>query len=172
MTRDISGVQTRVTIWGPMRSPGAAPRASTPPLDPSDILSLIVFNTSANALSVPQQQELAVRAGTLAAGFLATPLLAAVERSLGLDLLEIEATSEGGGTGARVTVAEELAPGLVARFSRQFGRDEFDEAAVEYYLSRLFRIRATFSDAGSLSQRSPFRRVERAGIDFLVFFSF
>jgi len=48
----------------------------------------------------------------------------------------------------------------------------YDEATLEYYLSRLFRIRATFSDASSLTARSPFRRVERAGVDLLLFFSF
>ena len=69
-------------------------------------------------------------------------------------------------------MADELAPGLVARFTRQFGQDVFDEAAVEYSLSRMLRIRATFSDATSLNSRSPFRRVERAGIDLLLFFSF
>ena len=72
-----------------------------------------------------------------------------------------------------MTIGDELAPGLVARFSRQFGRDEYDEATIEYYLSRILRIRATFSDAGALIARSPFRRVERAGIDLLIlFFSF
>jgi len=71
-----------------------------------------------------------------------------------------------------VTVGNEIAPGLVARFSRQFGEADYDEATIEYYLSRLFRIRATFSDAGSLTARSPFRRVERAGVDLLLFFSF
>jgi autotransporter translocation and assembly factor TamB len=144
---------------------------STPPLDSSDIFSLIVFGTSANDLSVPQQQELAVRAGTLAAGFLATPIVSAVERSLGLDVLQIEPTGEIG-AGPRVTIGEEIAPGLVARFSRQFGQDVFDEAVLEYTLSRLFRIRATFSDAADLNVRSPFRRIERAGIDLLLFFSF
>jgi autotransporter translocation and assembly factor TamB len=127
-----------------------------------------VFNTTANQLSVAQQEQLAVRAGTLAAGFLAAPLVTALERSLGIDLLEIEAADTGG---ARVTIGDEIAPGLVARFSRQFGSDEYDEATLEYYLSRLFRIRATFSDAGS-AIRSPFRRVERAGVDLLLFFSF
>ena len=73
--------------------------------------------------------------------------------------------------GTRVTIGDELAPGLVARFSRQFGADEYDEATIEYDLSHILRIRATFSDASELTQ-SPFRRVERAGIDFLVFFSF
>ena len=53
-----------------------------------------------------------------------------------------------------------------------FGRDDYDEATIEYYLSRLFRIRASFSDAQALASRSFFRRVERAGIDLLLYFSF
>jgi autotransporter translocation and assembly factor TamB len=130
-----------------------------------------VFNTSTNQLSAQQQQELAVRAGTLAAGFIASPIVSAIENELGIEMLEIEA---GGnvGEGPRVTVGQEIAPGLVARFSRQFGLEPYDEATIEYYLSRLFRLRATFSDAQSLNSRSPFRRVERAGIDLLLFFSF
>ncbi len=166
VTRIISGVEARVTIAGRLSEP-ALQLASTPPLDPSDVLSLIVFNTSVNQLSLAQQEQLAVRAGTLAAGFLTAPLVSALERTLGLDVLEIEAAA----TGTRVTIGDEIAPGLVARFSRQFGADEYDEATIEYFLSRLFRIRATFSDAGSVI-RSPFRRVERAGIDLLLFFSF
>jgi len=170
VTRVISGVQTRVSIFGPMEHPELR-LASVPPLDASDIMSLIVFNTSTNQLSAQQQQELAVRAGTLAAGFIASPIVSAIENELGIEMLEIEA---GGnvGEGPRVTVGQEIAPGLVARFSRQFGLEPYDEATIEYYLSRLFRLRATFSDAQSLNSRSPFRRVERAGIDLLLFFSF
>jgi translocation and assembly module TamB len=170
VTRVISSVETRVSITGPMQQPELR-LASTPPLDTSDILSLIVFGTSANELTSVQQQELAVRAGTLAAGFLATPLVSALENELGLEILEVETSGELG-TGPRVTIGEEIAPGLVARFSRQFGQEPYDEATIEYYLSRLLRLRATFSDAQSLNERSPFRRVERAGIDFLFFFSF
>ena len=92
-----------------------------------------------------------------------------VERSLGLDILEIEPAGQYG-TGPKVTIGDEIAPGLVARFSRQFGQDEYNEATIEYYLSRLLRIRASFSDANVL--RSQFIRVERAGIDLLLFFSF
>jgi translocation and assembly module TamB len=169
VTREISGVQTRVTIAGPLQQPELR-LASTPPLDASDILSLIVFGTSTNELSALQQQQLAVRAGTLAAGFLAAPIMSALERTLGLSTFEIEPGTDIRG-GARVTIGDEIAPGLVARFSRQFGQDEYDEATIEYYLSRILRIRATFSDADALI-RSPFRRVERAGIDLLIFFSF
>jgi hypothetical protein len=117
--RLISGVETRVTIAGPRRKPELR-LASTPPLEPSDILSF-----------------------------------------------EIEAPDDPSRSGPRITIGDELFPGLVARFSRQFGRDEYDEATIEYYLSRILRIRATFSDAASLNARSPFRRTERAGIDLI-----
>jgi autotransporter translocation and assembly factor TamB len=167
--RVISGVETRVSIFGPLKEPELR-LSSAPPLDQSDILSLILFNTSTNQLSAAQQEELVVRAGTLAAGFLATPILAAIESEIGLDIFEI-APGEFG-TGPKVTIGQEVAPGLVARFSRQFGNEAYDEVVIEYYLSRLFRLRGTFSDAQSLAARSPFRRVERAGIDFLLFFSF
>jgi hypothetical protein len=170
VNREISSVQTRVSIVGPLQQPELR-LASTPPLDASDILSLIVFNTSTNELSTLQQQQLAIRAGTLAAGFIAAPIMSALERTLGIDTLEIEPGADIRG-GPRVTVGNEIAPGLVARFSRQFGSTEYDEATLEYYLSRILRIRATFSDATSLIARSPFRRVERAGIDLLLFFSF
>jgi translocation-and-assembly-module (TAM) inner membrane subunit TamB-like protein len=168
--RVISGVETRVSILGPLQQPELR-LASSPPLDESDILSLIVFNTSSNQLTAGQQQELLVRAATLAAGFVATPIVSAIENELGIDVLEIEPSGDFG-RGPRVTIGDEIAPGLVARFSRQFGQEPYDEATIEYYLSRLFRLRATFSDAQSLSARSPFRRVERAGIDLLLFFSF
>jgi translocation and assembly module TamB len=166
----ISGVETRVSIFGPLQQPELR-LASTPTLDESDILSLIVFNTSTNQLSSGQQQELMVRAGTLAAGFLAAPIVSAIENEIGIDLLELEAGGDVG-AGPRLTIGEEIAPGLVARFSRQFEQESYDEAAIEYSLSRLLRLRATFSDAQTLNSRSPFRRVERAGIDLLLFFSF
>jgi translocation and assembly module TamB len=172
VTRNISGVETRVGLIGPIGQPELR-LSSNPPLDESDILSLIVFNTSTNQLTALQQQELVVRAGTLAAGFLATPIVSAISNEIGLDILEIEpASNVAGRVGARVTIGEEIAPGLVARFSRQFGPDPYDEATIEYYLSRILRLRATFSDAQTLTARSPFRRVERAGIDLLFFFSF
>jgi translocation and assembly module TamB len=171
VTRTISGVDTRVVLAGPLRQPELR-LSSVPPLGESDILSLIVFNTSSNDLTALQQQELVARAGTLAAGFLATPLVTALSGQIGLDILEIEPGDQFGNPGAKVTVGQEIAPGLVARFSRQFGSEPYDEATIEYYLSRILRLRATFSDAQTVTSRSPFRRVERAGVDLLFFFSF
>jgi hypothetical protein len=170
VTQTIAGVVARVSITGPMRQPELH-LTSTPPLESSDILAMIVFGTPANELSASQQQNLAVRAGTLAAGFLAAPIVTALQNELGLDILQLETSGELE-QGPRITVGNEIAPGLVARFSRQFGSDPYDEVALEYALSRLLRLRATFSDAQSLNALSPFRRIERAGIDLLMFFSF
>jgi autotransporter translocation and assembly factor TamB len=170
VTRIIQGIETRVSIFGEMNKPELR-LASTPPLDDSDILSLIVFNRAANELTPTQQQDLLVRAGTLAVGFLAGQVLSTIQSKLGLEVLELDTSSDRIG-GAKLTVGEEILPGIVARFSRDFGPEPYDEATVEYFLSRLLRLRATFSDAQSLNSRSPFRRVERAGIDLLVFFSF
>ena len=170
VTRVITGVETRVSILGPLQKPELR-LSSNPPLDAADILSLIVFNASTNQLTAAQQQNLVARAGTLAAGFLATPLISAIENEIGLDILSVEAEGDFGG-GPRVTIGQEIAPGLVAQFSRQFGPEPYDEATIEYYLSRILRLRATFSDAQSLEARAPFRRVERAGVDLLLFFSF
>jgi len=170
VSRLIQGVEVRVSIFGSLREPELR-LASTPPLDQSDILSLVVFNTSTNLLTGPEQQQLLVRAGALAAGFLATQVVSAIEKQIGLNMLEIDPSGDYG-QGYKVTIGQELAPGLVARFSRQFGQEPYDEATIEYQLTRILRLRATFSDAQSLGARSPFRRVERAGIDLLVFFSF
>ena len=169
VTRVITGVETRVSIFGPLHSPELR-LASTPPLDESDILSLIVFNTSTNQLSTTQQQQLVTRAGVLAAGFLAQPIVAAISNETGIDILEVEPGDIG--ADVKVTIGHEIAPGLVARFTREFGQESYDEATIEYTLSRLFRLRATFSDAQTTASASVFRRVERAGIDLLLYFSF
>jgi len=171
VTREISGITARVSITGMLDHPELQ-LSSVPPLDPTDILSLIVFNVAPNQLSAAQQQELVVRAGTLAAGFVAAPLVSAIQQEIGLSVLDIEPSTDVTAAGPRVTIGQEVLPGLVAQFSRQFGTEAYDEATVEYYLSRILRLRATFSDAQSLLTRSPFRLVERAGVDLLFFFSF
>ena len=95
--------------------------ASTPPLEPSDILSLIVFNTSTNrALGVAAAGAGGPRRNA-GRWFVATPIVPALERSLGLETLEIEPPHRRTAGRRRVTIGNEIVPGLVARFSRQFG---------------------------------------------------
>ena len=166
--RVVSGVEAHVTIHRP------PPRSRYLPLQQSSARSVRCAVADQHDHERPVGVSTAGVDGqsrTLAVGFLANALTSALERSLGLDILEIE-PSTGPEAGAKVTVGQEIVPGLVARFSRHFGTDEYDEATLEYGISRLFRLRATFTDATSTGLRSPFRRLERGGIDLLVFFSF
>ena len=129
-----------------------------------------MFNVSTSNLNPSQQQDLAARAGALAYGFVGTPLVAALQRSLRLETLEI-AAPDALNTGPRVTVGNEVLPGIVAQFTRQFGDLPYDQATIEYAISRMLRLRGTFSDASS-DVISPFQRIERAGVDLILFFSF
>ena len=113
-------------------------------------LSLIV-STPPPTSSATQQHQLVTRAGVLAAGFLAQPIVAAISNETGIDVFEVEPGDIG--ADIKVTIGHEIAPGLVARFSREFGQESYDEATIEYTLSRLFRLRATFSDAQTTGAR-------------------
>ena len=69
--------------------------SSTPPLEESDVLALIVFNRPINELGTGERASLAATAGGIATGFIATPLGESIGRALDLDIFEVSATSEG-----------------------------------------------------------------------------
>jgi hypothetical protein len=105
-----------------------------------------------------------VQAGTLAASFLATPFV------LPGDLGHLRAARPGLANTIRPgeRVRKETADQLKARY----GQDAYDEATVEYVLSRILRLHKTFSDAQTQTGFASFRNVDRAGFDLLLFFSF
>ena len=149
VTRVISGVETRVSIFGPLKEPELR-LASTPPLDQSDILSLIVFNTSTNQLvGRPAAEPAGARRRPRGRLPRHADSVGHRERNGHRHPRDRDSRATRA-QAAKVTIGHEIAPGLVARFSRQFGQEAYDEATIEYYLSRLFRIRATFSDAQAL----------------------
>ncbi len=74
-TRQIpdTGVEARVRVTGTLQAPALA-LSSTPPLEESDVLALIVFNRPINELGTGERASLAATAGGIATGFIATPL--------------------------------------------------------------------------------------------------
>ena len=71
-TRTVSGVLIRAAIRGQASAPELE-LTSTPTLDESDILSLLLFNQPVNELATAQRNELALQAATLASGFVVSP---------------------------------------------------------------------------------------------------
>jgi autotransporter translocation and assembly factor TamB len=169
-SRLISGVETVVRVQGTMRQPELS-FSSNPPLDQADILSLIVFNQPINELGEGQQASLAQRATALAGGYLASGLTQAIGGALELDEFEIQANDERG-FGPSLTVGEQVGEHFFFRIRQGFGDAQATELILEYQLKDFLRLQGTGADTSGGSQRVTFRRVERAGVDLIFFFSF
>ena len=143
--------------------------SSNPPLDQADILSLIVFNTPINELGEGQQLSLADRAASLAGGYLATGLTRSISNALQLDEFEIQAGEQG--FGPTLSVGEQVGEHFFFRVKQGFGDAQATELVLEYQLEEHLRVQGTAAETSS-AQRVTFRRVERAGLDLIFFFSY
>ncbi len=166
--RIISGVETFVRVQGTAKQPELS-FSSNPPLDQADILSLIVFNQPINELGEGQQVSLAQRATALAGGYLATGLSRSISNALELDEFEIQAGE--GGFGPSLSVGEQVGEHLFFRVRQGFGDAQATELILEYQLEEHLRVQANVAETSG-TQRVTFRRVERAGLDLLFFFSY
>jgi autotransporter translocation and assembly factor TamB len=171
-TRTVNGVVVKAALRGQASTPELE-LTSSPALEESDILSLLLFNQPANELGAGQRNELAVQAATLASGFVVSPAISAVGEKIGLDFLQLEPTGSGSSASFRLSAGREIWKGLFLTYSREFSSDPYDEILAEYELSRYLRLRAMGSDApGARTRDSLFHRVERFGVDVLFFFSY
>ncbi|HXW08257.1 MAG TPA: translocation/assembly module TamB domain-containing protein, partial [Vicinamibacterales bacterium] len=136
-------------------------------------LAMIIFNRPVNELGTGERSSLAATAGGIATGFIAAPLGESIGRALDLDLFEITTSTEDGELGAGITVGQQIADRAFLKVRQQFGRQNISEFLLEYQLADFMRLRAsaapeTVGSANRLGQR----RVERAGIDLIFFFSY
>jgi translocation-and-assembly-module (TAM) inner membrane subunit TamB-like protein len=167
-----TGVIAKVRITGTPRVP-ALSLSSDPPLEESDVLSLIVFNRPVNELGSGERSSLAATAGGIATGFIAAPLGESIGKALDLDLFEITTTTESGELGAGVTLGHQLGDRAFVKLRQQFGERSVTEFQIEYQLADFLRLQATASpETTGSGNRVTQRRIERAGIDLIFFFSY
>jgi len=167
-----TGVEARVRIQGTVRAPQLS-LTSSPPLDESDILALIVFNRPVNELGTGERASLAATAGGIATGFLAAPLGESIGRALDLDLFEITTTTEEGDLGAGLTVGQQIGDRAFIRMRQQFGERNITEFLLDYSLTQIMRLQVTGApETSGSANRIGQRRIERAGIDLIFFFSY
>jgi translocation and assembly module TamB len=168
-----AGVEARIRLTGTARQPELA-FSSTPPLDQSDILALIVFNRDLNSLGSSERGTIATLAGATAAGFVVAPLTESLGRVLNIDQFEVSTTSEGNSAGGVVTIGEQVGENLFVRFRQQFGPQEVSEFMLEYNLSSFLRLQAAMAEGQGVGRanRSLTRRIERAGVDLIFYFSY
>jgi autotransporter translocation and assembly factor TamB len=168
-----SGIEARIRIQGTARNPTLS-FSSTPPLDEADILALIVFNRPMNSLASGERSAIIDLASATAAGFVVSPLTESLGRALNLDLLEVETTSDGGNTGGMLTIGQQVGDKLYFKFRQQFGAQEVSEFVLEYQLGAFLRLQASAADGEGVGRanRSLTRRIERAGLDLIFYFSY
>ena len=167
-----TGVEARVRVTGTAKAPQLS-LTSTPPLEESDILALIVFNRPVNELGSGERASLAATAGGIATGFLAAPLGESIGRALDLDLFEITTTTEEGELGAGLTLGQQIGDKAFIKMRQQFGERNITEFLLEYQLTDFLRLQTTAApETSGSANRIGQRRVERAGIDLIFFFSY
>lgn len=169
-TRTISSVVAHVAIGGTLERPQLT-LTSEPPLDPADVLSLIVFNQPASQLGAGEQVALGERAATLAAGFLTSQLASSLGNALTLDILDIKAAENVQGFTPEVTVGQQIGERLFVRLRQQLGAAAASQLILEYQLLDWLRLQSAVSDRQAQS-RSLFGRSERTGLDWVVLFSY
>jgi translocation and assembly module TamB len=167
-----TGVTANVRVTGTTWFPQLA-LTSNPPLEESDILALIVFNRPVNELGTGERASLATTAGGIATGFIAAPLGESIGRALDLDLFEITTTTEEGELGAGLTLGQQIGDKAFFKIRQQWGERNLTEFLLEYQLADFLRLRTNAAPESSGSaNRIGQRRVERAGIDLIFFFSY
>lgn len=173
-TRDIpdTGVEAKVRVTGTLRAPELA-LSSTPPLEESDVLALIVFNRPINELGTGERASLAATAGQIATGFIATPLGESIGRALDLDIFEITANTDGDTLGAGITIGDQVGDRTFLKLRQMFGEHPTTEFILEYQLADFLRLAGSAApETSGAANRIGQRRVERAGIDLIFFFSY
>jgi autotransporter translocation and assembly factor TamB len=166
--RAIQGVLANVNIRGTMKMPELV-LTSVPPLEQSEILSLIVFNQPINQLGEGQQVALTQRAEQLAAGALASTLTNSLGKALNLTEFSIQ-TGTAPGTAAQITAGEQLNQNLYAKVEQGFGDVSTTNFILEYEFAKWLRLRTNWLQ-GSNAQPLLFQKTQDSGVDLLFTFS-
>ncbi|HEY7290688.1 MAG TPA: translocation/assembly module TamB domain-containing protein [Vicinamibacterales bacterium] len=167
--RVIQAVTATVNVRGRLKKPELA-LSSTPPLEASDILALIVFNQPINQLGSGEQASLAARAQSVALGAAAGQLAGSIGNALHLDTFEVNLASDAGSQGD-VTIGQQVGQNLYVKVQRGLGNDAETNFIFEYELTRWLRFRANVLQ-GAVVQAQPFQPMQGSGADLLFFFSY
>jgi autotransporter translocation and assembly factor TamB len=166
--RTIQGVQANVNVRGNLKMPEVV-LTSVPPLERSEILSLIVFNQPINNLGEGQQVALTQRAEQMAAGVLANQLTNSLGKALNLTEFDIRTGAESGAA-AQITAGEQLSQNLYAKIEQGIGDVSTTNVILEYELAKWLRLRTNWLQ-GSSAQPLIFQRTQDSGVDLLFFFT-
>jgi len=167
--RVIQAVTARVNVRGRLKRPEIE-LTSTPPLEQSDILALIVFNQPINQLGAGQQVSLAQRAGVMAAGAVTSELTNSIAESLRIDQFEINVAPDPG-VAAELVLGQQLSQNLYVKVQQGLGDRTQTNLILEYEFAKWLRLQTNVLQ-GASTQQQLFQRVQSTGVDLVFSFSF
>ena len=167
--RTISAVEARVHIGGSFDDP-TLELSSTPPLDDSDILSLIVFNQPTIQLAAGERIGLARRAAAIGVGFLTAELSETVSEALGLDFVDIDTGLDQDVFAPVLTVGERFGD-LFVRLRQQIGAESTSQVVIEYAVTDWLSLESSIVERRS-GARPLLHRVQGSGIDAVFSWEF
>jgi translocation and assembly module TamB len=166
--RLIQGVRTNVNLRGTLHHPDIV-LTSSPPLEQSDILALIVFNQSASQIGAGQQLSLAQRAQSLALGAVVGQLASSIGGALDLNTFELQLAPDTGAA-AQVTVGQQVSQNLFVKVEQGIGDQTTTNVVLEYQLGSWLLLETNVRQGTTTLQ--PFQRVQGSGMDLIFFFSY
>jgi hypothetical protein len=167
--RLIRGVEAHVDVRGTLSKPQIV-LSSVPPLEPADILALIVFNQPINQLGASQQLSLVARAQALATNAAISQLAQSIGSALNLETFEINAMPETG-VGPQLTIGQQVAQNVYVKVQQGIGDHSTTNFMLEYQFLDWLRLQTNLLQ-GSSVQQSLFRRAQGSGADLIFLFSY
>ena len=148
MRHTVQEYRVDIVLGGTANSPELTLR-SEPTLEQADVLALLMFGKTTNALTSGEKSSLQSQALQTAAGYIANDLRQSLAKSLGIDNLELDVgeTLNKSRIGAGTYVRENV----FVSTSQQLGEVNNQEFAIEYSLSENWQIKASTTTGGEES---------------------
>jgi autotransporter translocation and assembly factor TamB len=141
----VQDYQIDTVVGGTMRQPTLTLR-SEPALEQADILSLLVFGRTTDALNGGEQTKLQSQVLQAAAGYLANDLRQSVAEALGIQNLELEVGQTLGQT--RIGVGQYVTEDIYLSASQAIGDTASPEFTAEYNLGQHWQLQASETAKG------------------------
>jgi autotransporter translocation and assembly factor TamB len=146
VTHTVSGYQVQIHVEGAARQPKLT-FSSTPELEQSDILSLLIVGKTMDRLTSSDQESLSGQLGGAAGGLIAGPLQEAIGGALGLDTFTIGAGDSFGGSS--VSVGQYVTQDIFLSYEVGMGKGGGNRVGVEYSVTPELKLKGSTSDNGA-----------------------
>jgi translocation and assembly module TamB len=146
VTHTVSNYLVEIHVAGKARQPQVT-FSSTPELEQSDILSLLIVGKTMDRLTSSDQESLSSQLGGAAGGLIAAPLQEAIGGALGLETFTI---SPGGGFGTgSVSIGQYVTQDIFLSYEVGVGKGGGNRVGVEYSITPQLKLKGSTSDNGA-----------------------